>query len=224
MIEILDTVVLKELVSHPVMKEPNEPVIPGLAWRDKCLDRPILTSPGAKIMSDELWPVIHPDHPWTPTIVETGKVEQLDHGARVDFLVDREGHVLASVFIDNVADLDRLTMPGRIKLEIQCLYITRILARRNLPVSITTQALALLAKHDTKAFFTPDTPEGLPAHPKPIGNDLYLGTPVSPPSMILSELVHPRTQARILIGQVITGSSAPISATRESNNLTRESL
>lgn len=47
-----------------------------------------------------------------PALVTTSEVEQLNHGARVDFLVDREGHVLASVFIDNVADLDRLAMPG----------------------------------------------------------------------------------------------------------------
>ena len=34
MLEILDTVVLQEFVSHPVMERLNEPVMPGLAWWD----------------------------------------------------------------------------------------------------------------------------------------------------------------------------------------------
>lgn len=44
--------------------------------------------------------------------------EEFDYGSRIDFLVDRESDVFASVFIDDAADLDRLSKPSRIKLEI----------------------------------------------------------------------------------------------------------
>ena len=63
MLEILDTVVLQEFVSHPVMERLNEPVMPGLAWWDECLDCLTLGCPLLERMSDELGPVIHPDRP-----------------------------------------------------------------------------------------------------------------------------------------------------------------
>ena len=46
MLEILDTVVLEEFVSHPVMERLNKPVMPWLTWRDKRLNRLILGRPG----------------------------------------------------------------------------------------------------------------------------------------------------------------------------------
>jgi len=85
--------------------------MPGLTGRDKRLNRFILPSPFLERMSDELGAVIHPDHPRAPALVTTSEVEQLDHRIRVDLLVDCEGDVLASVFIDDVADLDRLAVP-----------------------------------------------------------------------------------------------------------------
>ena len=38
--------------------------------------------------------------------------EQFDHRARIKLFIDREGDVLAGVFINNVANLDHLAMPG----------------------------------------------------------------------------------------------------------------
>lgn len=104
--------VLSEFVTYSVVERLDIPVMPGLAWRDKRLNRFILPSPFLERTSDELGAVIHPDHPRAPALVKASKIEQLDHGARVDFRIDREGRVLASVFIDNVADLDRFAMPG----------------------------------------------------------------------------------------------------------------
>nr|WP_234914676.1 hypothetical protein [Corynebacterium belfantii] len=92
------------------MERLDTPVMPGLAWRDKRLNRFILPSPRVECLGDEFGAVIHPDHPRAPALVTTSEVEQLDHRIRVDLLVDREGDVLASVFIDDVADLDRLAV------------------------------------------------------------------------------------------------------------------
>lgn len=112
MLEILDTVVLQEFVSHPVMERLNEPVMPGLTWWDERLDCLILGCPLLERMSDELGPVIHPDHPRAPAVLQTSHVKEFGHRDRVNVLVDREGEVFAGVFIDNVTDFDCLAVPG----------------------------------------------------------------------------------------------------------------
>ncbi|MEW6875776.1 hypothetical protein V3M57_09845 [Trueperella pyogenes] len=61
-------------------------------------------------------------------MLQTSHVRELDDRTRVNLLIDREGDVFTGVFIDNVADLDCLAVPGRIKLEIQCPHIIRVLA------------------------------------------------------------------------------------------------
>ena len=113
MLEILDTVVLEEFVSHPVMERLNKPVMPWLTWRDKRLNRLILGRPGLEGVGYELRPVVHPDHPRASSVLQTSHVEQFNHRACVDLLVDCEGNVFACVFVDDVADLDHLAVPGR---------------------------------------------------------------------------------------------------------------
>ena len=60
MLEILDTVVLQEFVSHPVMERLNEPVMPGLAWWDECLDCLTLGCPLRECLMVCVWvPNLH---------------------------------------------------------------------------------------------------------------------------------------------------------------------
>ena len=119
--------------------------MPGLSRWDKGLNRLILVSPVFEGVDDEFGAVVHPDHSRTPAVVKACEVEQFDHGVRIDLLIDCESEVLASVFIDDVADLDRLTMPGRIELEIQRPRITWMLASGNITISSCAKALMLLS-------------------------------------------------------------------------------
>lgn len=76
MVEIFDTVIFQEFVSHPVMERLNEPVMPGLAWRDERLDRLILGRPSLEGVGDELRPVIHPDRPRASSVLQTSHVKE----------------------------------------------------------------------------------------------------------------------------------------------------
>lgn len=97
MLEMLDTVVLEEFVSHPVMERLNKPVMPWLTGRDKRLNRLILGRPGLEGVGYELRSVIHPDHPRATAVLQTSHVKQFNHRACVDLLVDCEGNVFACV-------------------------------------------------------------------------------------------------------------------------------
>lgn len=112
MLEILDAVIFEEFVSHPVMERLDEPVLPGLTGWDERLDCLILPSPLVQCASDEFGSVVHPDHSRAPTMVKTREVEQLNHRTGIKSAINSKGDVFAGVFINNVADLDRLTVPG----------------------------------------------------------------------------------------------------------------
>ena len=45
-------------------------------------------------------------------MLEAGKVEQFNHRSSIKLPINYESDVFAGVFIDNVADLDCLTVPG----------------------------------------------------------------------------------------------------------------
>ena len=86
--------------------------MPGLTGRDKRPDGSILACLLLQCVSDEFGAVIHPDHPGRFTVLEAGKVEQFDYRSGIKLPINCESDVFAGVFIDNVADLDRLTVPG----------------------------------------------------------------------------------------------------------------
>ena len=206
-----------------VWSDSTKPVMPGLSRWDKRLNRCILVSRVFEGVGDEFAAVVHPDYPRTPAVFKACEVEQFDHGVRIDLLIDCESEVLSSVFIDDVADLDRLTMPGRIELEIQRPHITWILASGNSAISSCAKALTLLS-WQTRRPSSRHKRRKVSCHPIVLAKSVDPGTPVPPPAMITRELMHPRPQRSVLIWHAITDSSAPISAAREPQNLAGKSL
>ena len=112
MIEVLDTVVFEQFVSHRVVKGFHDPVMPGLAGWDKCLDCSVLICPFLERVSNKLRTIIHPNHPGSATIVKTSHIKQLNDRGGIKSAVHSEGNVLAGVFINDVTDLDGFSVPG----------------------------------------------------------------------------------------------------------------
>lgn len=99
--------------------------MPRLTRRNKRLNRLIFASPRGEHARDKLRPVIHPEHPRTPTTNTGSNIQQLADLRSINAAIHNEPDVLTGVLINNVAHLERFSLVIRVKLKIQRPHIIR---------------------------------------------------------------------------------------------------
>ena len=102
-------------------------------------------------------PFFHAHHARPPASFNTGNIEQLNHPLRIDSPLNSTTHMPTTMFANNIAHLERSTMPGRVEPEIQSPHITWIPPRAHGAVRMGHTPL-MATEASPAGFLTPQAP------------------------------------------------------------------